>query len=370
MDHGHMSLDETTLALGRRLGAELKRIREKKKLSVEAVHASTKAPKGVIEQFEESALLGHEMFNRVYLRSFARSYALALNLSVEDVLEALDEVFAGTYSGRLAMKYLGEKTPAPSEAPGPSENAGAESGSEVDERTKSPKESARKSTPTKGARAGEGKKAKAEASAPGKKKKDAKQSGAAEPSLRREATARTVRTGRGTYRRRGGALRSGDSGGGPVWGIVMGAGIVLIVVVAVLWFLTRPEPTPEVPPAPLPDTTAVEAPPAPEPILLGDTMHVYVVAEGGPLERLQVTVDDDLRRPFWIEEGDSVLFRPTERIVFENPRALRRVRIMLEGYPFAVAPQDRTSVVITRARAQAFLDSLAQTRSLSTIDRP
>ncbi len=135
-----------------------------------------------------------------------------------------------------------------------------------------------------------------------------------------------------------------------------------------LWFTSRPGPAPVEAPPPAPDTTVVEAPPAPEPIVLGDTMTVYVVAARGPLLRLRVKVDDDLRRPYWIEEGDSMLFRPVESIRFENPRAVRRARITLEGFPYPVSPED-TLIVITRADARAFLDSLSRTLPASTESR-
>ena len=356
-----MSLDEASLALGRRFGADLRKIREKKGISVEAVQASTKAPKGLIEQFEENALLDHEMFNRVYLRSFVRSYAEALDLPVDDVLEALEEVFEGAYAGRLAATYLAEEGPTPAEEePSPEVSPAPEGAAEASEALPAREEAgAEPGTVEEEAPPGE-------APAPVREEKPAAEAS----SLRQAGAGRSVRTRRGPYARRAGALRSGAAtGGGTPWGLVAGAAVILVVVIAVLWFTSRPAPAPVEAPPPAPDTTAVEAPPAPEPLVLGDTMTVYVVAARGPLLRLRVKVDDDLRRPYWIEEGDSMLFRPVEQIRFENPRAVRRARFTVEGFPYPVAPGD-TLVVITRARAQAFLDSLSRTLPPSTAPRP
>ncbi len=377
-----MSLDEASLAPGRRFGADLRKIREEKGVSVEVVRESTKAPKGLIEQFEQTALLDHEMFNRVYLRSFVRSYAEALGLPVDDVLAALEEVFEGSYAGRLAATYLREEAPASREEEEPPEAAASELKSSGPEGLSEPEASLPEdisepegSVPEEDTarEAVDGKTVSPEAKAvsggegPGRASSEEKR--AVEGSLRRSGAARAVRTGRGPYARRAGALRGEAAlGGGTPWRIVVGAGVILVVVIAVLWFTTRPAPAPVETPPPAPDTTAAEAPPAPAPLVLGDTMTVYVVAARGPLQRLRVQVDDDLRRPYWIEEGDSMRFRPVERIIFQNPRALRRARITLEGFPYPVSPED-TLIVLTRADARAFLDSLSRTLPASTEPR-
>jgi chemotaxis protein histidine kinase CheA len=102
---------------------------------------------------------------------------------------------------------------------------------------------------------------------------------------------------------------------------------------------------------------------APANLQLGETMHFTVVAEGGPLRDLKVTRDQDVRRPYWIEEGRAQVFPARERIVIENPAEneaqLDNVRLLAEGYPYPTDQRDdRGRIVITRQSMQSFADTL------------
>jgi hypothetical protein len=75
---------------------------------------------------------------------------------------------------------------------------------------------------------------------------------------------------------------------------------------------------------------------------------------------MRVQQDDDLRRPYWIEEGDVRVFPFTRRITFENQ--LDSLRLFLEDYPY---PTTRTNeegqIVISRDTAEQFVDTLRGT---------
>src|SRR5690606_23423211 len=73
-----------------------------------------------------TALFDHPQFNRVYLRSFVRTYAQVLAISAEVALEALEDALDGKQSNRLAVEYLGEAPAQPPPAVPPITEAPAE----------------------------------------------------------------------------------------------------------------------------------------------------------------------------------------------------------------------------------------------------
>lgn len=98
--------------------------------------------------------------------------------------------------------------------------------------------------------------------------------------------------------------------------------------------------------------------PAAPAVRLGDSLYVRIIAANGKLDPVRVTVDDDLRRPYWVERGDSLLFRPTQRIVIED--RLDRLVLKLEGRPYPTDRRDdQDRVVITRDTALTYLQSLS-----------
>ena len=98
-----------------RFNDDLRRIREERGLSVEALHEETKIPLGLLKQFEENGLFDHPMFNRVYLRSLVRAYAEQVSIDQDQALDYLDEALDGRYAGGLAAAYLGEAPDEPEE---------------------------------------------------------------------------------------------------------------------------------------------------------------------------------------------------------------------------------------------------------------
>jgi hypothetical protein len=90
---------------------------------------------------------------------------------------------------------------------------------------------------------------------------------------------------------------------------------------------------------------------------LGDTIDVRIIAARGAVDPIRVTVDDDLRRPYWIEFGDSMTFRPTTRIVMEE--LLDSVDVKLEGIEYPGNRRDEQGrIVITRDTIENYFDSL------------
>lgn len=91
-------------------------------------------------------------------------------------------------------------------------------------------------------------------------------------------------------------------------------------------------------------------------------MEVTVVAARAPVRGLRVTRDEDLRRPYWIEEQAATVFLASERLVIENPArdgsVLDGLRVLVEGYAYPTDRRDaRGRIVITRPDAGRFLDT-------------
>ena len=132
----------------------------------------------------------------------------------------------------------------------------------------------------------------------------------------------------------------------------------------VVWAVMREQPIPEPPPIvepPQQDTTVVEVrpetPPLPPRTVLGDTMAITVQSVGPRLEGIRVTLDDDVRRPYWVDPDSSITFQVADQIVLEKQFERYRVRIGETDYPTDRLDAEER-LVITRETAQAYLDSL------------
>jgi len=115
-------------------------------------------------------------------------------------------------------------------------------------------------------------------------------------------------------------------------------------------------------PAPAPEDTTADTTttPAPQPpmanVTLGTEISLLVVADSN-VSALRIQRDDDLRRPYWIQQGEASLFPFEERAVIGNE--FDDIRLFIEGYRYPVAPGDTVDgLEITRERAQAFVDTL------------
>jgi len=315
-----------------KFSSDLRRIREERHLTLEALRDETKIPLDVLQHFEETGLFDNPMFNRVYLRMLVRTYALFVAIPSKVALEALDEALLDSYKGRLAMEFLGEKPPEDKE------------------------------TPTTKA---------AKAEAPEVEAQEEQKPSAKPPAER--VKAKTLVTKTSALLTKAALSWESPSPGRrwvpPVdikkrasytqWVLIVGAIFAFFGVIwAVFEFLDRPDGA-EQQQAVLVDTTAVDPvaiePPRPL-IIVGDTLDFVVIA-AQKVERIHITRDEDARRPYWIEEGVAVAYPALEWIILESQ--VDRIELLVEGYAYPTRSLDAQGrLVITRAAVEAFVDTL------------
>lgn len=398
----------------------MSRVRESRHITVDDLHDETKIPLGLLEAFEDTALFDHPQFNRVYLRSFVRTYANVLGIEAEVAIEALEEALSDRYRGSLAVQYLGEEEKA-SDSAASRETITAAASSEADEpilgaRTEADHEAeaskppdrgrerrADKTPPSSEGEAPPPRKASTPSTAdapPGGESDDLATAGGAESGedIRRyEASSDEERTsptlvsttgeGAAAYEAakedetewtmqspprpkepastlRAERRKRPDEGGwrwmaGVAAAVVIGVIVWIIISVSGDGTSTTQDVTSVADTASTADTPAVQGPsaasPGPMPVI-GDTMNVHIIAVNDKADPVRVTVDDDLRRPYWIEQGDSMLFQPLDRIVIEED--LDNLELSIEGASFPTSRRDDVGrVVITRDSLRAYFGS-------------
>lgn len=389
--------DDARQEASERLAADLRSKREERGLSADDFQEKLNVPGSLLQAFEAGRLTGHPMFNRVYLRSFTRSYARAAGVPSAAAMAALDAALDGEYEkGQLQREIEAQEYPQPVTSGKPEEGEGpASEGSAVEsEADAAGAEAAGAAEPA----AAEQEAAKPEPdwttqSPPGASMEEAerrqreKEERAHKREREREERAQTQqrereeRAGRqrdaaarqredGPARRR---RRDRSSGVSSSW--IVGA-LALLAVVVGGFFLIRSwgggggAATETAQTTATPADTAADGEQAAQQdqrpranLQLGETMHFTVVAEGGPVRDLKVTRDQDVRRPYWIEEGQATVFPARQRIIIENPPegqpVLNNIRLLAEGYPYPTNQRDAQGrIVITRQDMQAFADTL------------
>lgn len=84
-----------------------------------------------------------------------------------------------------------------------------------------------------------------------------------------------------------------------------------------------------------------------------------MLAEGGNVQGIRLTRDSDLRRPYWIEQGEATTFPFQDQAIIERDEQIAKTRLFLEDYPYPKNRRDdRGRIVIDRQTAQAFADTL------------
>lgn len=84
-------------------------------------------------------------------------------------------------------------------------------------------------------------------------------------------------------------------------------------------------------------------------------MPVTIIAARDRLDPIHVRVDGDVRRPYWIEKGDSIRFDARERLLIEN--RLDDVRVLLGTHEVPTQGHHaQKPLLISRDGAQAFLN--------------
>ena len=381
-----MSSDPDVPAL-QRFGRDLRRIREDRDVTTATVHTYTQAPESQIQSFEAGTLYEESTMNPVYLRAFVRAYAEAVDLPPHAVLDQLEAALSGNYQNQLAVQYLD----VPPSASKPDSSTGQpDAASREDEQETTPRGSSTdEGTDSGGAQStgrehGSGK-TEGESETPDPDPEDETVSTASttggnatvEQSEAPEAEAPSQSSS-------GSRERPSAKSGGTLWSenrgasLVAIAGLFLIAVVGTLIYASLGE-TDSAPNSPSessartvasadqssPDTLAAadtaeidERPQQASPgdIALGDTLHVTVYATAD-VRKLRVQQDDNLRRPYWIREGEAAVFPFARQITLQNQ--LDSLRLLVERYPYPVSQtDDEGRIVITRDKVQRFLDTL------------
>ncbi|NBB86058.1 MAG: hypothetical protein GVY12_07560 [Bacteroidetes bacterium] len=381
-------------AQGQAFARDVRRIRETQGVTPQEIHQATKIPKHLLQQFEVDALFSHDTFNQVYLRSVARSVADHINVDRKDMMDALEAALAGEYAGGLASMYLDEAPDIPVAPEAVDHRAPAEDAADVvatpsDRDAQAPDTSAptpeHTDAPTARAIADQETAAddqtgtgaeEAEATPEAGEGKTLPDSTPAEVST---ANAQAPAATHGAPRTKGAVRATNEKQPAPVrprsvWPLVVGGAVVvaaLILLIVALQSDTAPEPTPPAPAEVTPtDTIAEAAAPsgsdgatdtqdeASDTPQLGDTLTVEVVAAYDRVDPIRIRIDDDLRRPYWIEEGESRSFSAVDQIILENQ--LENIELRLDGVPVPTDERDAEGrIVITRERAERLLSENA-----------
>lgn len=106
------------------------------------------------------------------------------------------------------------------------------------------------------------------------------------------------------------------------------------------------------------DTTASAsaARPPPANVTLGPSIPLTVLAFDN-VRGIRIKRDEDLERPYWIEDGDAAVFPFENRVTLRYE--LEDVQLFLAGYPYPQSRWDTTGLVeITRDEVESFVDTL------------
>ena len=78
-----------------------------------------------------------------------------------------------------------------------------------------------------------------------------------------------------------------------------------------------------------------------------------VIAAHDKLSPIRATIDQDVRRPYWVELGEAVQFNWNERIILEGD--VPAVQLALEGFIYEPAGEGTGKVELTDSLASSFL---------------
>ena len=374
MDHAESNLPGASRRAvdqaARIFASDMRAMRERREIPLSRIHEETRISADVLKEFESTGLVGNQLFNRVYLRSLVIAYARIVGTDEQRALEALEAALAGTYEGGLNDETGESRTEPLSlskgdelEVPDDGIDAGSDqSALVVEERTfdqpapiddmEGPEDDSTDSSqrvanrfeflssafPSKGAPRRNPNRVHREISTAVhdfKPPEDLK--GMLVRPNRFRAIALTSLVVVVSVSDIVAAIKLSDRGSEEVSAINTDA----------------VESSSTTPVQPLPPEP-IQLPP---PFVVGDSIAVTIVATTGPLDPVRIQLDRDLRRPYWVDEGDSMTFRMRQRIVFED--LLDRATIKLEGVPYpAQNYRDRERLELTRDSVHAFVESL------------
>ena len=333
--------------------SDLVEIRESKGITLNDIRVRTKVYPHIIAQFEADGLSDHPLFNVLYLKAFVRSYAEVVGISPSIAANSYQSALSGNYDRRLAIEYLGYQSQAAiSGRDRESENVKGEGRSIHESAKGSPEVEQITREPPK--------------LSFGKGINDSTQEFFANISNRSANIAQ--------YLGERGILQ---------WS-VMGACLILGAYLLFKLVSGQNESmAPDISQEPgqsIQETAVTEGVEEDtidhevdslvkqrenqvqlviERILGGDSLNIKVIAASGKLDPFRARVDRDLRRPYWLEEGDSLDFWFSDQITVEDN--LDKMVIVFEGVDYPIAETDSASkVVINRENARVFMYSSLQ----------
>ncbi len=362
---------------GKQFARDLCSIRRARGVSLTDIHEATRMAYDLIKRFEHDALIDHPHFNNVYIRLFVRGYATRIGIDPDRALEAFERAMRGKYDGSLGSEYLEASGEAPlkkESAPEKAKEQGGEEPETVRPEAAAPAEANMESP------------AKADLESPVEEDPEppARESSekSAEPVARalsleappepfpKGPAARVDAPSKGASVATSSVHAPSGSGGSaglrrpdPRWVFV---GLLVIVITLVVWNLARAmsgsDKADQAAPSPVaPTASSHEAGEANEAfgLPLPDTLAITVVADKGSVAPIRVTLDEDLRRPYWLERGEERTFYMGSRIILEQQ--LDSVTVQVEGvvYPLST-PAGQDSAILTRATLDAWFSSLSR----------
>lgn len=290
----------------RRFVHDLRTLREDRGVSLQRIQTETRIPLDVLRTFEETGLEGNRTFNRVYLRSLVRTYAQSIGVPVDGVIQGLDDAFEGRYGG---LRTDAGRAPASAAPAAPA----ALSSDEPAADEPAPRRTRKGVPPSRAKKSDEiADDMPVEPVAPVEPE-------AALPDDKPDESASDL--GRLVVEPAGG-YDPGPTGsvfdtlperpGLPGWAM----GILTLLALGVLaggvfWWMGR-SPSPTVPEedVAVEDTAAVrpESTVPTLPATLPDTLRLTVRATGAKLAPFRVVVDQDARRPYWLDADSARVF--------------------------------------------------------------
>ncbi len=343
---------------GPRFERDLRELRQQRGISIGYVQQQTRIPADVLERFENGRLVGDPNFNEVYLKALLRAYAEAVGIAPQQVLSAYEAQKGGSYDGRLLEGSGSRETR--TEAPVPVTPVEEVPAEEED----SPIEAPPADKPPVSAAAPPAVAALRSARTP-----EPTQPAASRPAAKSRVVSRE-------------SVTSSTTSIEASWGLIIGGSLVAILVLGgILWLLLRTDSPERVDTPATAQATEEQAPgeqdpeaatPTDDPAPVGDApqlqtpISVTLTAQGRSLQGFRVTAEPDVRRPYWLEEGQSQTFQSETAVIlwgeesgggFNIPSA---AQVELQGYRWN--PGSGT-LTINQERGQALLDSLHRTQA-------
>lgn len=352
----------------KRFASDIRELRERRQISLSDVHRQTRISEGILTEFESDGLITNQLFNRVYLRSLVVTYARVIGIDESESLEALESVLAGEYDGSLLRGDQGDRAP-PEDRSAPvwedekSESTGGSRAFSRDEEERpdpvvdfapelgqAPVVSDHERVARRFEFEGSTEAEEAEGSgAPSSERVHTEISTAIHDFVPpEEQRGLIVRP----HRFRALALTT----------------LVIVVSVSAIVMALRISERSDVAGGSSAEASQTEGqrladarPPDPIPVprdlVVRDSIAVTLVAARGALDPVRIQVDQDLRRPYWVENGDSITFAMERRIVVQD--LLERLDVRVEGVPYPLDQfAGRERVEINRDSVESFVRSL------------